>query len=221
MRKVFVCLSLLGLLWALAPAHAEGEAGPGAATDVLAPDVLVKSVSDDVLGIVRSDKDLQAGNNAKLSVLVQDKIIPHFDFGRMAALSVGLAWRKASPEQRAQLTHEFQALLVRTYSSGLAAYRNQVVEYKPLRMNPSDTEVVVRSEIRQSGAQPVTIDYRMEKLPRGWKVFDVAIGGVSLVTTYRDSFSQEVRDNGIDALIRQLAEKNQQLAQGQSASPGK
>jgi len=184
-----------------------------AQTEDTAPDALVKSVSEDVLNIIRSDKDIQSGDQQKVTRLVQEKILPHFDFMRMTALAVGAPWRKATAEQRSELATQFEALLVRTYSAGLGSYRNQTINYLPTRGNPSDTEVVVRSQVQQSGGQPVNIDYRMEKTPQGWKVFDLIIGGVSLVTTYRDSFGQVVRQSGIDGLIKQLQSKNQQNEQ--------
>lgn len=201
-----------------APAADSAQSAAPATAGSTPPDVLVKSVSDEVLEIIRSDKDIRSGNHQKVIDLVQAKILPHFNFARMTALAVGPGWRKATPEQRTQLQDEFRTLLVRTYSSGLSAYKNQTIEYKPLRLNPGDTEVTVKSEVKQSNADPVTIDYRMQQTPEGWKVFDVAIAGVSLVTTYRDTFGQEVRKSGIDGLITQLREKNRQLADAQSAS---
>jgi phospholipid transport system substrate-binding protein len=129
----------------------------------------------------------------------------------MTALAMGPNWRKATPEQQQALVSEFRTLLVRTYSTALTAYRNQVIEVKPLRAKPGDTDVLVRSEVRQSGTEPVTLDYSMEKTANGWKVYDVTVGGVSLVTTYRESFAAEVRNAGVDGLIRSLAEKNRQL----------
>jgi len=184
---------------------------PLALADEMAPDVLVKTVAQEVLDIVRSDKDIQSGQSKKTFDLVETKVLPHFNFRRMTALAVGPGWRRATPEQQQELIEQFKTLLVRTYSTGLSSYRNQVIEYKPLRAKPTDTEVIVRSEVRQSGQQPVTIDYSMEKTPESWKAYDVAIGGVSLVTTYRDSFMAEIRANGIDGLIKSLTEKNHQL----------
>lgn len=187
-----------------------GTAMQAAAQDV-APDALVKSVASDVISIIKSDKDIQAGNQRRMVELAEVKILPHFNFVRMTALAMGPNWRKASPEQQKLLIEQFRTLLVHTYSSGLGAYRNQTIDYKPLRAKPNDTEVLVRSEIKQSGAQPISIDYNMEKADSAWKVFDVAIGGVSLVTTYRETFNQEVRANGVDGLIKTLADKNKQL----------
>ncbi len=177
-----------------------------------APDVLVKSVTQEVLGIIKQDRDIQAGNQKKTIALVEDKVLPHFNFTRMTALAMGQNWRKATPEQQKALVEEFRTLLVRTYSSALAVYRNQVIDFKPLRAQASDSDVVVRSDVKQSGGEPVTIDYSMEKTPNGWKVYDVSIGGVSLVTTYRDTFANEVRTSGVDGLIKALADKNRQLA---------
>ncbi len=178
----------------------------------VAPDVLLKGVTQDVIAIVKQDRDIQAGNQKKTVALVEEKVLPHFNFTRMTALAMGPNWRKATPEQQQQLVEQFRTLLVRTYSSALAAYRNQTIEFRPLRAQAADTDVTVRSEVRQAGTEPVTIDYSMEKAPGGWKVYDVVVGGVSLVTTYRDTFTTEVRTNGIDGLIRVLADRNRQLA---------
>jgi phospholipid transport system substrate-binding protein len=180
----------------------------------LAPDALVRSVTDDVIAVVKQDKDIQSGSTRKTIALVEEKVLPHFDFTRMTALAMGVNWRKATPEQQKALVDEFRTLLVRTYSTALSAYRNQVIDVKPLRAQPNDTEVTVRSEVKQSGAEAVSIDYSMSKTPAGWKVYDVAVGGVSLVTTYRDTFASEVRNAGIDGLIKSLSQKNQQLAKG-------
>lgn len=184
---------------------------PLALANDMPPDVLVKTVADDVLDIVRKDKDIQSGHAKKTFDLVETKVLPHFNFRHMTALAVGPAWRRATPQQQQDLIEQFKTLLVRTYSTGLSSYRDQQIVYKPLRAKPTDTEVIVRSEVRQSGQQPVTIDYSMEKTSDSWKAYDVAIGGVSLVTTYRDSFSAEVRANGIDGLIKALTDKNHQL----------
>lgn len=182
------------------------------AQELKAPDVLVRDVTDEVIGIIKQDKDIQAGNTKKTVALVEEKVLPHFDFTRMTALAMGINWRKATPDQQKVLVEQFRTLLVRTYSTALSAYRNQVIEYKPLRAQPNDGEVVVRSEVKQSGAEPVSIDYSMAKSPAGWKVFDIAVGGVSLVTTYRDTFANEIRNAGVDGLIKSLTDKNRQLA---------
>ncbi|GAB4170655.1 MAG: ABC transporter substrate-binding protein [Rhodocyclaceae bacterium] len=176
-----------------------------------APDVLVRKVTDEVLTIVRQDPELKAGSHRRAIQLVETKILPHFDFTAMTALALGRDWRKATPAQQSQLTAEFRTLLVRTYSNALTAYKDQKVEFKPFRMNPGDTDVVVRSQVIQPGAKPVTIDYNLEKKPEGWKVYDVVVGGVSLVTNYRSNFAQEVRSGGIEGLIRTLQAKNRSL----------
>ncbi len=180
----------------------------GARAAEMAPDELARATTEDVLAIVKKDKDIQSGNQKKIFDLVEARIVPHFDFTRMTQLAVGRYWRQASPSQQQALASEFRTLLVRTYSSAFTQYRNQSVEFKPLRANPGDTEVTVRSEIRESGRPPVPIDYAMQKTANGWKVFDVTVEGVSLVTTYRGTFSEEVQRGGIDGLIKTLAEKN-------------
>jgi len=173
-----------------------------------APDAVVKRVAEDILAQVRSDKDLQAGNLTKAKQILETKLVPNFDFARMTALAMGRNWRVATPEQQKQLTDEFRTLLVRTYSGALANYRDNTMDYKPLRMNPGDTEATVRTEVRRPGQAAVQIDYSMEKLPEGWKAYDVIVGGVSLVTNYRDEFNDAVKSSGIDGLIATLAKKN-------------
>jgi phospholipid transport system substrate-binding protein len=184
---------------------------PAALAQDTAPDTLVKGVTQEVLGVIKQDKDIQSGNQRKTIALVEEKVLPHFNFARMTALAMGPNWRKATPEQQKALIEQFRTLLVRTYSSALSSYRNQVIDFKPLRTQAADADVIVRSEVKQPGGEPVSIDYSMEKTPGGWKVYDVAVGGVSLVTTYRDTFTNEVRNNGVDGLIKALADKNRQL----------
>ena len=178
----------------------------------LAPDALVKEVTNDVLAIVRQDKAIQSGDTRKAIDLVEAKVLPHFDFKHMTALAVGRDWRTATPAQQDQLTDAFRSLLVRTYSNALTQYRDQAIDFKPLRAQPEDTDVQVRTEVKQAGAKPVQIDYSLEKTASGWKVYDVVVAGVSLVTNYRSSFSQEIRTGGIDGLIKALQTKNRELA---------
>ena len=178
------------------------------------PDVLIKKVTEEVLTIVRQDKEIQAGNARKAIELVEAKVLPHFNFQRMTALSMGREWNKANPEQKIRLTEEFKALLVRTYSNALTGYRDQTIRYKPTRMPEGGGDVVVRTEILQPGSKPIQLDYALEKKQDGWKVHDVIVAGVSLVTNYRDTFTQEVRANGVDGLIQMLAAKNKQLESG-------
>lgn len=186
-------------------------AGLAQASDI-APDVLVKDTAQDVLAIVKKDKDIQAGSQKKLLDLVEAKVLPHFDFKRMTQLAVGQFWRTASPAQQEALTNEFRTMLVRTYSNSLSAYKNQTVEYKPLAMKAGDTDVTVKTQVIQPGGQPVPINYALEKQAGGWKVYDVEVDGVSLVTNYRGSFKSEIGKNGIDGLIKTLVDKNQTAA---------
>lgn len=182
-----------------------------ALADTVAPDALVKSVTDDVIAIVRQDKAIQSGDTRKAVELVETRVLPYFDFAHMTRLAVGKDWKQASADQKAVLTHEFKTLLVRTYSNALTQYRNQQIDFKPLKAKPEDTDVLVRTEVRQPGAKPVQIDYNLEKQGDNWKVYDVMVAGVSLVTNYRDSFGQEVRNGGIDGLIKSLKDKNKQI----------
>lgn len=182
-------------------------AGSAAAADI-GPDVLVKDVTNEVLDIVRKDKDIQSGNTKKTLDLVEAKVLPHFNFQRMTKLALGREGRQATPEQFKILAEEFHILLVRTYSKALTEYRNQEILFKPFKMAATDTDVKVRTEIRQSGGKPVSLDYYLEKNATGWKVYDMEVGGVSLVTNYRSSFAQEIQKGGIDGLIRSLQTKN-------------
>ncbi len=178
------------------------------------PDALIKKVTDDVLTIVRQDKDIQSGNTRKAIELVEAKVLPHFNFQRMTALAMGKDWRQATPEQKKRLSEEFKTLLVRTYSNALTGYKDQSVRYKPTKVQGDDTDVVVRTEILQPGGKPIQLNYSVEKQPEGWKVYDVVVAGVSLVTNYRDTFNQEVRANGIDGLVLMLGNKNKQPESG-------
>jgi len=176
----------------------------------LAPDALVRHITQEVISVVKQDKDIQSGNSRKIAELVDSKVLPHFNFMRMTQLAVAVNWRKATPEQQKLLTQEFRTLLVRTYSSALSSYRDQSIEIRPLRARSDDTEVTVRSDVKQRGAQSVTIDYDMEKTSAGWKVFDVKVAGVSLITTYKEEFASQVRESGLDGLIKTLTGKNRQ-----------
>jgi phospholipid transport system substrate-binding protein len=185
---------------------------PGALAQQMAPDALVKSVTDEVLDIIRKDKDIKAGSTRRAIELVEQKVLPHFSFMRMTALAVGKDWRQATPEQQKVLTEEFRDLLVRTYSNALIAYKNESVDYRPFKMQPGETDVTVRTQIHQAGArQPITLDYSLEKNGNAWKVYDVVVAGVSLVTNYRSSFATEIRNGGIDGLIKTLKAKNASL----------
>ena len=175
----------------------------------VAPDALIKTVSSEVLDIVRKDKDIQSGNTRKATDLVEAKVLPHFNFARMTQLALARDWKQANPAQQKILTDEFRLLLVRTYSKALTEYKDQSINYKPFTLKAGETDVRVRTEIKQSGAgKNIELDYFLEKSGTAWKVYDIEVGGISLVTTYRDSFATEVRKSGIDGLIKSLQAKN-------------
>jgi phospholipid transport system substrate-binding protein len=181
----------------------------GAALAQMAPDKLVKSVADDVLAGLRQDSELKAGSQAKFAELLEQKVAPHFDFERMARLAVGRGWRQASPEQQKTLVEQFRSLLIRSYSTAYTAYKDIVIDVKPVRMQPNDNDVQVRTEIKvPNGGQPISVDYSMYKAGSDWKIYDVTVEGVSLVTTYRSTFADEIRQSGVDGLIKSLQEKN-------------
>jgi phospholipid transport system substrate-binding protein len=174
-----------------------------------APDALVRSVADDVLRIVQQDKQLREGDTSKMAQLIEEKIVPHFDFERMTRLAVGRNWREATPEQRNTLVEEFRTLLVRSYSAAYTSYRHIVVEVRPLKVQPDEDDVQVKSQIKlPGGAPPVNVDYSMVKNSDAWKVYDVSVDGVSLVTTYRSTFAEEVRKGGVEGLIKSLKDLN-------------
>jgi phospholipid transport system substrate-binding protein len=183
---------------------------PSAHSQEVAPDALVKGLSSEVIAEVRRDKTIQAGDGAKIAALIETKIVPHFDLRRITQLAVGQGWRRATPEQQERLMQEFKTLLVRTYSGALASYRDQEIEFRSLRAAAGDTEVTVKSLIRQKGAEPIAVEYDLARVGAQWKIFDVRLGGISLVATYRSSFAEEVRNNGVDGLIGLLERKNRQ-----------
>lgn len=174
----------------------------------VAPDVLVKQTADEVLTIIKNDKEIQVGNKQQLYALVEAKILPNFDFDRVCRMVLGKSWRSATPEQQAIFQKEFRSLLLRTYASALGKYKDQVIEYKPLRMEGDAKNVSVKTQILQPGGQPVAVDYDLIKSEHGWKVYDIVIESVSLVTNYRSQFSNEIRLNGLDSLNKKLEEKN-------------
>lgn len=195
-RTWLAILTLTAATWAL----------PAAAADE-APDALVKRISTEVLSAVKSDPAIQAGDINRIVNLVDTKIMPNVNFTRMTASAVGRYWRQATPEQQKQLQDEFKTLLVRTYSGALGEVKDQTLSFKPLRMQPTDTEVVVRSEVRGKG-EPIQLDYRLEKSAGGWKIYDLNVLGVWLVETYRTQFAQEISAKGIDGLIASLSQRN-------------
>lgn len=189
---------LVALLWLM----------PMALAANLPPDQLAKNTTQEVLSILKADKEIQGGNLQKVYELVEAKVLPHFDFNRMTQLAVGKHWNGATPQQKQALVQEFRALLVRTYSTALTEFSSQSIEFKPLTMKAEDIEVTVRTEIKQPGGKPIPIDYSMYKTSFGWKVYDVAIDGVSLVINYRGSFASTIRQSGIDGLIAMLQAKS-------------
>lgn len=192
----------------------------GTALAQTAPDKLVRSVADDVLAGLRQDPDLKAGSQAKFAELLEQKVAPHFDFERIARLAVGRGWRQATPEQQKALVEQFRSLLIRSYSTAYTAYKDIAINVKPLRMQPSDSDVQVRTEIKiPNGGQPISVDYSMYKAGSDWKIYDVTVEGVSLVTTYRSTFAEEIRQSGVDGLIKSLQEKNSLPALGTKKQP--
>jgi len=182
------------------------------------PGELVKSVMLEIQASVAQDKDLQAGDHAKTIALIEQKALPHFNFVSMTALAVGPAWQKATPEQKQRLVEGFRGLLTRTYASSLNSFREQKLDFRPLRMKPADTDVTVRVRVLQSGAQPLDIEYDMEKTVRGWKCYDVRVGGISLVVNYRTEFANLVREGGVEGLIKALEAKNKAAARPAAAT---
>ena len=190
---------LATLLAALVPAFAAAQESP---------DALVKRTADEILAIIKADKDIQNGNSAKVVELAEQKVLPHFDFERMTRLAVGRNWSQASDAQKQALIKEFRTLLVRTYSTSLSQYRNQKIDVKPTKVAAADKEATVRTAVIQQGGPPIPIDYAMEKVDSGWKVYDVVIDGASLVTTYRGTFNDQIQKGGIDALVKTLQDRN-------------
>ena len=172
------------------------------------PDELVKRTAEDVLTSVKSDADIQAGDQAKIFALAEEKILPNFNFDKVSRLVLGKNWTKATPEQKTAFQNEFKTLLIRTYATALSKYKNQTIEYKPLRMAEGAATALVKTAILQPGGQPIAVDYSLEKKTDAWKVYDIVIEGVSLVTNYRSQFAQEIRQNGLDSLIKKLGDKN-------------
>lgn len=196
----------------------------GAAANVAAqeaPDMLVKRISQDVLDTAKADKDIQAGNQKRVLELVEAKVLPYVNFQRMTALAAGRFWREATPEQQKALTNEFRALLVYTYSGAISQVKDQKLEFKPMTGDPADNEVVVRSQVTRAGGEPIQLNYRLEKLPGGWKIYDVNVLGAWLVETYKGNFAAEISRGGIDGLIKTLSEKNKQLAAKAARTAGK
>jgi len=189
---------LVGLLFAVSVAQAE----------ITAPDRLIETTVQEVIAVIKTDKDIQAGDQEKTLALVEEKVLPHFDFERMTQLAVGKYWRKATPEQQQALVREFRNMLVRTYTKVFSVYRDQVIEVKPLKMAVDATEVTIQTTISKPGTPVIPVNYEMKRNAEGWKAFDIYIEGVSMVMSYRGTFSSQIQNNGIDGLIKTLSDKN-------------
>jgi phospholipid transport system substrate-binding protein len=187
----------------------------------LAPDQLVQKITEEVLAAIRSDKQLAAGDKQKALKLAEEKVLPYIDFEDATRLAVGRAWSQATPEQKKRLVSEFRNMLVRTYSNAIQAYQGQTLKVLPSRGEPKGDEATVRTQFVRAGGQPLPIDFQMRKTEKGWKVFDIAVEGVSLVLTYRSEFDVVVKQEGIDGLIKRLAQKNTPAAVGGSAPKSK
>jgi phospholipid transport system substrate-binding protein len=183
----------------------------------LGPEELVKKITAEVMEAVKSDKQLAAGDRQKALKLAEEKILPHVDFEEATRLAVGRGWAQATPEQKKKLVGEFRNMLVRTYSNAIQPYEGQQIKVMPVRMKPGDSEVTVHNQFMRSGAKPVLLDYSMRKTDKGWKVYDIVVEGVSLVLTYRSEFDAIVKQEGVDGLIKRLAQKNSPAAVGETA----
>lgn len=190
---------LATLLAALVPALAAAQE---------TPDALVKRTTDEILTIIKTDKDVASGNQTKVVELAEQKVLPHFDFERMTRLAVGRNWAQATDAQKQALIKEFRTLLVRTYSTSLSQYRNQTIDVKPTKVAAGDKDAVVKTAVIQQGGPQIPIDYAMEKMDSGWKVYDVVIDGASLVTTYRGTFNDQIQKGGVDGLVKTLQDRN-------------
>jgi phospholipid transport system substrate-binding protein len=208
LKKAFLVALMCG---AVVVAHA----------DEIPPDTLIRNTVDEVTAIIKQDKDIQAGDQEKILALVDAKVLPHFDFARMTQLAVGKYWRTATPEQKQSLVTEFRNMLVRTYTKVFTVYRDQIIEVKPYKMvEDDDTEATVKTLIIKPGAQPTKVDYELKKSADGWKAFDISIEGVSMVMSYRGTFASQIQQSGIDGLIKTLADKNINSAEGDLAKVG-
>ena len=202
MKLVKQLFAVATLAFAAAGAHAATEA----------PDALIKRISSDVIETAKNDKEIQAGDQKRVMALVESKILPHVDFQRMTALAAGRFWRQATPEQQQQLANEFKTLLIFTYAGALSQIKNETVEFKPLRADPADQQVEVRTQVNVTRGEPIQLNYRLAKSGAGWKIFDINVLGAWLVETYKGTFAAEINKSGIDGLIKALAERNKKLA---------
>lgn len=184
--------------------------------DSSSPDGLVKTVTQQVIDTIRSDKSIQQGDISAVTKLVNEKILPYTDFRRTTQLAMGRNWRTATPEQQSQVVEQFKMLLIRTYSGALAQVRDQQIQWRPFRSNPDDTDVVVRSVVMNNGS-PIELDYRLYKTPQGWRVYDINVLGAWLIQAYQQQFNEQIQQHGVDGLIQFLTQRNQQLAAGKQS----
>jgi len=198
LRPFAPALAMLCLLLAAPAVHAQD----------IGPDQLVRTTTDKIIEIVKSDKAIQSGDIKRILEVAETHASPHFDFVRMTRLAMGANWKQANPSQQEELVRQFRALLLRTYAVALKEYRNQTIDVRPLKIPAGSTDVQVKTVVNQPGAQAIPIDYDMERTPQGWKVYDVTIGGVSLVVNFRSSFDAEIRKSGVDGLVKSIAERN-------------
>lgn len=205
-RLILVAGAVLAPVWAVAQGTAAATAAPQA------PDSLVKTLSSDVLDAIKKDPALKSGDIARLSMLVDEKVLPYVNFEKMTRLAVGRGWRQATPEQRVKLTREFRTLLVRTYSGAVSQVTDHKVELRPFRAAAADTDVLVRTQIVASKGDAIQIDYRLEKNDAAWKIYDISVLGVWLVENYKNSFATEINNGGVDGLIKSLSERNAKAA---------
>lgn len=207
LKKILLSVALFGVLNV-------------ARAEVVAPDMLIKDTVQEVVTIIKHDQEIQAGNQKKILALVDSKVLPHFDFTRMTQLAVGKYWRTATPEQKQALVTEFRNMLVRTYTKVFTVYRDQTIEVRPIKMIAEETEATVQTIISKPGTPPVLVNYEMKKAADGWKVFDITIEGVSMVMNYRGTFASAIQENGLDGLIKTLADKNAHSAEGDLRKAG-
>lgn len=205
---------LLLPLFALFLAFSNGASAQ--AVDTSNPDVMIKTVTQQVLDQIKADKQIQSGNITRITELVNQKILPYTDFARTTRLVMGRNWNTATPQQQKEIVEQFKMLLIRTYSGALAQVRDQEVQYKPFRASPEDTDVVVRSVVINNGS-PIQLDYRLYKTPQGWKVYDINVLGAWLIQAYQQQFNEQISQHGVDGLLQFLTQRNQQLASGKAS----
>jgi phospholipid transport system substrate-binding protein len=209
--KKFFLIPFFAALFSFGSAAAFAQA-----VDTSSPDAMVKTVTQQVIDTIRSDKSIQSGDLNRITQLVNEKILPYIDFRRTTQLAMGRSWRTATPQQQEQVIEQFKMLLIRTYAGALAQVKNQEIQYKPFRANPDDTDVVVRSTVLNNGS-PLELDYRLYKTPQGWRVYDINVLGAWLIQAYQQQFAEQINQKGVDGLIQFLTQRNQQLAAGKQS----